>query len=209
MSCCANTLQLNIGWSILDIVRENPKELTIHFRGQQGRKVLENYLAMKTEIASPDGSTRLVPVLPGLTPSSTSYTFSDPRGLLSATAFAQPAIVLLEKATMQHMQASGLVQEGASFAGHSLGEYGALYSLAEFVESKSMLSIIFYRGLVMQFAVQRDKDGNSGYSMVAANPTRVGRCMNSQPLLPGPRMKASTNRDAPETQISTRMRCES
>ncbi|KAI0871151.1 enoyl reductase domain of FAS1 [Hypoxylon argillaceum] len=170
------------GWSILDLVRENPKELTIHFRGPQGQKVLQNYLGMKTEIVSADGSTQLVSVLPGLTSSSTSYTFSDPRGLLQATAFAQPAIVLLEKATMQHMQANGLVQEGASFAGHSLGEYGALYSLAEFVESKSMLSIIFYRGLVMQFAVQRDQDGNSGYSMVAANPTRVGRYFDENAL---------------------------
>ncbi|KAI1171725.1 enoyl reductase domain of FAS1 [Nemania sp. FL0916] len=168
-------LMNQFGWSILDLVRENPKELTIHFRGPQGRKVLENYLAMKTEKVSGDGSTRLVPVLPGLTSSSTSYTFSDPRGLLHATAFAQPAIVLLEKATMMHMKANGLVQDGASFAGHSLGEYGALYSLAEFVESKLMLSIIFYRGLVMQFAVKRDNDGNSGYSMVAVNPTRVGR----------------------------------
>ncbi|KAI1121427.1 enoyl reductase domain of FAS1 [Nemania abortiva] len=175
-------LMNQFGWSILDLVRENPKELTIYFRGPQGRKVLENYLAMKTETVSSDGSTQLVPVLPGLSSSSTSYTFSDPRGLLQATAFAQPAIVLLEKATMQHMQASGLVQEGASFAGHSLGEYGALYSLAEFVESKLMLSIIFYRGLVMQFAVQRDKDGNSGYSMVAANPTRVGRYFDENAL---------------------------
>ncbi|GAP92987.1 putative sterigmatocystin biosynthesis fatty acid synthase subunit beta [Rosellinia necatrix] len=175
-------LMNQFGWSILDLVRENPKELTIYFRGREGRKVLDNYLAMKTEVVSPDGSTRLVPVLPGLTPSSTSYTFSDSRGLLHATAFAQPAIVLLEKATMQHMQASGLVQDGASFAGHSLGEYGALYSLAEFVEPKLMLSIIFYRGLVMQFAVQRDEDGNSGYSMVAANPTRVGKYFNEEAL---------------------------
>ncbi|KAI0096024.1 enoyl reductase domain of FAS1 [Nemania sp. FL0031] len=175
-------LMNQFGWSILDLVRENPKELTIHFRGPQGRKVLENYLAMKTETVLSDGSTQVVPVLPGLNLSSTSYTFSDPRGLLQATAFAQPAIVLLEKATMQHMQANGLVQETASFAGHSLGEYGALYSLAEFVEAKSMLSIIFYRGLVMQFAVQRDNDGNSGYSMVAANPARVGRYFDENAL---------------------------
>jgi fatty acid synthase subunit beta, fungi type len=155
--------------------------------------VLESYLAMKTEMVSADGTTRLVSVLPGLTSSSTSYTFSDPRGLLQATAFAQPAIVLLEKATMQHMQANGLVQEGASFAGHSLGEYGALYSLTEFVESKSMLSIIFYRGLVMQFAVQRDNEGNSGYSMVAANPTRVGRCMKPLIVLLKPLMMTMTD----------------
>ncbi|KAJ2995622.1 hypothetical protein NUW58_g1224 [Xylaria curta] len=170
------------GWSILDLVRENPKELTIHFRGPQGRKVLENYLSMKTEVVSVDGSTRLVPVLPGLSSSSASYTFSDSRGLLQATAFAQPTIVLLEKATMQHMQANGLVQDGASFAGHSLGEYGALYSLAEFVEPKLMLSIIFYRGLVMQFAVRRDVNGNSGYSMVAANPMRVGKYFDEHVL---------------------------
>jgi fatty acid synthase subunit beta len=170
-------LESNAGWSILNLVRENPKEITIHFRGPQGRKVLGNYLAMNSEVVSSDGSTRVVPILPGLTSSSTSYTFSEPRGLLQATQFAQPAILLLEKATMQHMQANGLIQDDALFAGHSLGEFGALYSMAEFGDFKSMLSIGFYRGLMMQSPVQRDENGNSGYSMVAANPARVGKCM--------------------------------
>jgi fatty acid synthase subunit beta, fungi type len=160
----------------LDVVRNNPTELTIHFRGRQGRKVLSNYLAMKTEVRNADGSRHFVPLLPGLTPQSTLYTFSEARGLLWATQFAQPAIVLLERATFDHMQAAQLIQEGATFAGHSLGEYGALYSMAEFAEFKNMLSIGFYRGLMMQFALPRDSTGLTGYSMAAINPSRVGKC---------------------------------
>ncbi|RYP69141.1 hypothetical protein DL771_006235 [Monosporascus sp. 5C6A] len=170
------------GWSILNVVRNNPTDLTIHFRGPQGRKVLANYLAMKTEVQDADGSRRFVPVIPDLTPRSTSYTFSEPRGLLWATQFAQPAIVLLERATINHMQANGMIQEGAMFAGHSLGEYGALYSMAEFAEFKNMLSIGFYRGLMMQFAIPRDAKGQTGYAMAATNPGRVGKFFDNNAL---------------------------
>ncbi|ETS77641.1 hypothetical protein PFICI_09703 [Pestalotiopsis fici W106-1] len=163
------------GWSILQVIRENPKELTVHFRGRQGQKILQNYLDMRSEVTESDGTRRSIPIIPGLSRDSTSHTFSDARGLLQSTLFAQPAIILLEKATFEHMRESGLIQEGALFAGHSLGEYGALSSLAGFVSFKDMLSICLYRGLIMQLAVPRNHQGYTGYSMMAANPARVGK----------------------------------
>nr|QOV03397.1 SpofasB [Hypomontagnella monticulosa] len=170
------------GWSILKIIRESPKELTVHFRGREGQRILENYLNMKTEIIGEDGIRRPAPIIPGLSRDSTSYTFSEARGLLHATQFAQPAIILLEKATLEHMRANGLIKEGAVFAGHSLGEYGALSSMAGFVDFKDMLSIGFYRGLLMQFAIPRDADGQTGYAMMAANPGRVGKHFDDSAL---------------------------
>ncbi|KAK9424294.1 putative SpofasB [Seiridium unicorne] len=166
------------GWSILEIIKENPKIKTVHFRGKQGQKILRNYLGMETESVAENGHRSSVPILPGLSPSSTSYTFSESRGLLQATQFAQPAIILLEKAALEHMKANGLVQKGAAFAGHSLGEYGALSSMAGFVDFKDMLSIGFYRGLMMQYAIPRDSSGQTGYAMMAINPARAAKCMN-------------------------------
>ncbi|KAI0409869.1 sterigmatocystin biosynthesis fatty acid synthase subunit beta [Xylaria palmicola] len=170
------------GFSILKIIRENPKEITLHFRGREGQKILSNYLDLKTELPTEDGLRRSAPIIPGLSRSSTSYTFSEARGLLFATHFAQPAIILVEKATFEHMRARGLVQEGAMFAGHSLGEYGALSSMAPFVDFKDMLDTAFYRGLMMQFAIPRDENGYTGYSMMAANPGRVGKHFNDNAL---------------------------
>ncbi|GMG03672.1 unnamed protein product [Aspergillus oryzae] len=124
----------------------------------------------------PDGSTRLEPILRDLTAKSESYTFFDSRGLLYATQFAQPAILLMEKAAFEDMKANGLIQEGAAFAGHSLGEYGVLASLVDFLPFEMMMSVVFYRGLVMQFTMERDSNGHTGFSMVAVSPKRVGKC---------------------------------
>ncbi|KAK8033901.1 fatty acid synthase subunit beta [Apiospora marii] len=170
------------GWSILRVIRENPKELTIHFRGRQGQRILGNYLDMQTEVLGSDGTRHLMPIIPGLGRHSASHTFADPRGLLQSTLFAQPAIILVERATFAHLRERGLVQEGAVFAGHSLGEYGALSSLTDFVSLRDMLSIAIYRGLTMQLAIPRDLEGHTGYSMVAANPSRVGKYFDDKAL---------------------------
>ncbi|KAI0105038.1 enoyl reductase domain of FAS1 [Nemania sp. FL0031] len=163
------------GFSILHIIRKNPKEITIHFRGPQGQKILANYLEMKTELTTADGQRRSVPLIPDLDRESASYTFSEARGLLYATQFAQPAIILIEKAIVEHLRSKGLVQESAMFAGHSLGEHGALASMAPFLDFKDMLCAAFYRGLMMQFAIPRDANGRTGYGMMATNPGRVGK----------------------------------
>ncbi|KAL7619428.1 hypothetical protein AAE478_009967 [Parahypoxylon ruwenzoriense] len=177
-----NHLRDLYGWSILQIVRENPRDLTVHFRGIQGQKILENYLDMETELITEDGQRYSTPIIPGLNRDATSYTFHEAQGLLNSTQFAQPAIILLEKATLEHMRSNGLIQEGAVFAGHSLGEYGALSSMAGFVDFKDMLSISFYRGLMMQFAIPRDTGGQTGYSMVATSPSRVGEDFDGNAL---------------------------
>lgn len=148
----------------------------MRFRGKEGRRIRENYLAMSVATTSADGTISEKPILEGLTRKSSSYTFSESRGLLYSTQFAQPAITLLEKAAFEDMRAKGLVQEGAAFAGHSLGEYGALAALAEFMPFKKLAGVTFYRGLTMQMGMKRDAAGRSDYSMMAVNPSRVGQC---------------------------------
>jgi fatty acid synthase subunit beta, fungi type len=172
----------NYGFSITEIVRNNPKELTIHFGGPRGKAIRQNYMSMTFETVNADGSVKSERIFKEIDESTTSYTYRSPTGLLSATQFTQPALTLMEKASFEDMRAKGLVQRDSSFAGHSLGEYSALAALAEVMPIESLVSVVFYRGLTMQVAVERDAQGRSNYSMCAVNPSRISKTFNEQAL---------------------------
>ena len=172
----------NYGFSITDIVKNNPKELTIHFGGPRGKAIRENYMSMTFESVNADGSIKSEKIFKEVNENTTSYTYRSPTGLLSATQFTQPALTLMEKASFEDMRSKGLVQRDSSFAGHSLGEYSALAALAEVMPIESLVSVVFYRGLTMQVAVERDETGRSNYSMCAVNPSRVSKTFNEQAL---------------------------
>ena len=172
----------NYGLSIIDIVKTNPKELTIHFGGPRGKAIRQNYMAMTFESINADGSIKSEKIFKEVDENTTSYTYRSPTGLLSATQFTQPALTLMEKASFEDMRSKGLIQRDSSFAGHSLGEYSALASIAEVMPIESLVSVVFYRGLTMQVAVERDEQGRSNYSMCAVNPSRISKTFNEQAL---------------------------
>lgn len=172
----------NYGFSITNIVKNNPKELTIHFGGPRGKAIRENYMSMTFETVNADGSIKSEKIFKEVDENTTSYTYRSPTGLLSATQFTQPALTLMEKASFEDMLSKGLVQQDSSFAGHSLGEYSALAALAEVMPIESLVAIVFYRGLTMQVAVERDAAGRSNYSMCAVNPSRISKTFNEQAL---------------------------
>ncbi|KAI1945742.1 beta subunit of fatty acid synthetase [Ophidiomyces ophidiicola] len=172
----------NYGFSIINIVKNNPRELTIHFGGPRGKKIRQNYMSMTFESVNSDGTIKSERIFKEVSEQSTSYTYRSPSGLLSATQFTQPALTLMEKASFEDMRSKGLVQRDSSFAGHSLGEYSALAALADVMPIESLVSVVFYRGLTMQVAVERDEQGRSNYSMCAVNPSRISRTFNEQAL---------------------------
>ena len=172
----------NYGFSITNIVKNNPKELTIHFGGPRGKAIRENYMSMTFESVNADGSIKSEKIFKEVDENTTSYTYRSPTGLLSATQFTQPALTLMEKASFEDMRSKGLVQRDSSFAGHSLGEYSALAALAEVMPIESLVAVVFYRGLTMQVAVERDITGRSNYSMCAVNPSRISKTFNEQAL---------------------------
>jgi fatty acid synthase subunit beta, fungi type len=141
------------GFSIVDIVRNNPKELTVYFGGPKGKAIRQNYLNMVYEQVDANGVSKVVPIFKGIDENSTFYKFVSPTGLLSATQFTQPALTLMEKAAFEDMKAKGLVQRDCAFAGHSLGEYSALAAIGDVLPIESLVDIVFYRGLTMQVAV--------------------------------------------------------
>lgn len=172
----------NYGFAITNIVKNNPKELTVHFGGARGKAIRQNYMAMTFETVNADGTTKSEKIFKEVNETTTSYTYRSPTGLLSATQFTQPALTLMEKASFEDMRSKGLVQRDSSFAGHSLGEYSALAALAEVMPIESLVSVVFYRGLTMQVAVERDATGRSNYSMCAVNPSRISKTFNEQAL---------------------------
>ena len=163
-------------------MKNNPKELTIYFGGPRGKAIRQNYMSMIFENVAADGSVRSEKIFKEVDEDTTSYTYRSPTGLLSATQFTQPALTLMEKASFEDMRSKGLVQINSSFAGHSLGEYSALAALAEVMPIESLVSVVYYRGLTMQVAVERDATGRSNYSMCAVNPSRISKTFNEQAL---------------------------
>ncbi|KAF7918438.1 uncharacterized protein EAE98_009681 [Botrytis deweyae] len=172
----------NYGFAITNIVKNNPKELTIHFGGSRGKAIRQNYMSMTFETVGADGSIKSEKMFKEVDERTTSYTYRSPTGLLSATQFTQPALTLMEKASFEDMRSKGLVQRDSSFAGHSLGEYSALAALADVMPIESLVSVVFYRGLTMQVAVERDASGRSNYSMCAVNPSRISKTFNEEAL---------------------------
>lgn len=88
----------------------------------------------------------------------------------------------MEKASFEDMKSKGLIAADSPFAGHSLGEYSALTSLADVMPIESLVDVVFYRGMTMQVAVPRDAAGRSNYGMVAVNPSRVSSTFDDTAL---------------------------
>ncbi|KAJ1955759.1 fatty acid synthase alpha subunit Lsd1, partial [Linderina pennispora] len=176
-------MRTTYGIPLIDIVRNNPKTYTVHFVGERGLRIRENYRAMVYEYSSHDGAGSLNrPLFPEITENTDSFTFSYPNGLLYATQFTQPAILLCEIAEFVHLEASGIVPKHAAYAGHSLGEYAGLTAIANIMTPESAADLGFCRGLTMQQSVRRNSNGQSIYAMMAVSPARVGKWFTADNL---------------------------
>ncbi|KAI7955320.1 hypothetical protein MJO28_005720 [Puccinia striiformis f. sp. tritici] len=170
------------GFSILEIVRNNPKEKIVHFGGIKGHGIRQRYMEMSYQTTDKEGNVKTLPLFGDIDLRTSRYTFSSPTGLLYATQFAQIALVVTEKAAFEDLREKGLVQEGAPFAGHSLGEYSALASIAGVLPIASLVDVVFFRGITMQRAVERDELNRSKYAMAAINPSRIGKSFSDAAL---------------------------
>lgn len=170
------------GFSIVDIVKNNPKEKTIHFGGIKGQAIRQRYMDMTYDTMDKDGNVKTLPLFGDINVRTPKYTFSHPNGLLFATQFAQIALVVTEKAAFEDMRMKGFVQKDCAFAGHSLGEYSALASIADVLPISALVDVVFYRGITMQRAVERDSENRSNYAMCAVNPSRISKTFSDAAL---------------------------
>ncbi|KAJ2806143.1 fatty acid synthase alpha subunit Lsd1, partial [Coemansia guatemalensis] len=174
------------GIDLLNIVRTNPTERTVHFNGRNGEQLRSNYLRFSTSTRASDADECSKPalcLLPGLTEQSTNYTFRSDTGLLHSTQFTQVALVTVAVAAVADMRSKSLVQKNAMIAGHSLGELCALGALGDIFTVEDLLDIVFCRGMIMQSAIQRDAQGCSDFGMAAINPSCVGTAFGEKQLL--------------------------
>jgi fatty acid synthase subunit beta len=117
----------NYGFSIIEIVTSNPKHLVIHFGGMKGAEIKRRYQALTCQAQVTDELTgkvasKQMPLFPSVGPSTSKIEFKHPDGLLFATQFSQPSLVLVELAAFHDMRAHGLIPDDCLFCGHSLGE---------------------------------------------------------------------------------------
>ncbi|KAJ2855196.1 fatty acid synthase alpha subunit Lsd1, partial [Coemansia erecta] len=161
-------LRTKFGISLLHIVRNNPRSLTIHFAGKRGAIVRAALRELAPAAIAKDAL---------------SHTFVAPQGLLHATQFSQAALLVAAVAEGAHLRALGAFPDDAVFAGHSLGELAGLAVAAQIFDAEDAAIIGFIRGLVMQQSVDRDPvSGRSLYAMLAVSPARVAQWFSSKTL---------------------------
>ncbi|EGN98830.1 hypothetical protein SERLA73DRAFT_168429 [Serpula lacrymans var. lacrymans S7.3] len=147
-----------------------------------GQAIRQRYMDMTYDTMDKDGNVKTLPLFSDIDVRTPKYTFSHPNGLLFATQFAQIALVVTEKAAFEDMRDKGFVQKDCAFAGHSLGEYSALASIADVLHISALVDVVFYRGITMQRAVERDAENRSNYAMCAVNPSRISKTFSDAAL---------------------------
>ncbi|WP_084559804.1 type I polyketide synthase [Corynebacterium phocae] len=108
--------------------------------------------------------------------------FSHPEGVLYLTQFTQVAMATLGCAQVAEMQEAGVLEKGAYFAGHSVGEYNALAAYAQVLSLEAVVEIVYARGLTMHRLVDRDERGVSNYGLAALRPNKMG--LSEQDVFP-------------------------
>ncbi len=84
---------------ISDIVKRNPKQLTVHFGGRRGNKIRKNFIDMTIE-----SNGIMEKFFTSIDETTTSYTFQHKQGLLFSTEFAQPALTVMEHAQFLYLE---------------------------------------------------------------------------------------------------------
>ena len=63
-----------------------------------------------------------------------------------------------------------------------LCEYSALSSIADVLPISSLVNVVFYWGITMQRAIERDSENRSNFAMRAVNPSRISRTFTDAAL---------------------------
>ncbi|TFY74378.1 hypothetical protein EWM64_g9633, partial [Hericium alpestre] len=165
------------GFSIVEIVKDNPKEKTIHFGGIKGQVIRQRYMDMTYDTMNKDGDVKTLPLLTDVnvrmlsTPSATHPDCCSPRNSHRSRSWS--------RSVPRSRTCVGL---RAAFVGHSLEEYSALASITDVLLICLLVDVIFYHGITMQSAVEHDSQDCSNCAMCAVNPSRISKMFNDAAL---------------------------
>ncbi|AGS33885.1 fatty acid synthase [Corynebacterium maris DSM 45190] len=101
-------------------------------------------------------------------------TFKHPEGVLHLTQFTQVALAVVAYAQTERLREADALASNSMYAGHSLGEYTALASLANIFDLEAVIDVVYSRGSAMGTLVDRDEHGRSNYGMGALRPNMIG-----------------------------------
>ncbi|MDO4630690.1 MAG: DUF1729 domain-containing protein [Corynebacterium sp.] len=101
-------------------------------------------------------------------------TFRHPKGVLNLTQFTQVALAVVAYGQTERLRVAGALSSKNMYAGHSLGEYTALASLANIFDLEAVIDIVYSRGSAMHSLVPRDEQGRSNYGLGALRPNMIG-----------------------------------
>ena len=82
-------------------------------------------------------------------------------------------------AAFEDMHLKSLSPARRCFACHSLGGFSALGTVSDIQPNSSLVDIVFYCGLTIQHAVERDEQGRSNDTV---NPNHVGKTLDDAAL---------------------------
>lgn len=97
------------GFSIIEFVKQNPEEKTIHFGGIKGQAIRQHYIDMTYDTLNKDGSVKMLPLFSNINLRTQCCTFSRPSGLLCAPQLTQITLVVTEKAALDDMRSRRLI----------------------------------------------------------------------------------------------------
>ncbi|ERG69350.1 hypothetical protein HMPREF9336_04047 [Segniliparus rugosus ATCC BAA-974] len=100
--------------------------------------------------------------------------YDHPDGVLHLTQFTQVAMAVTALAQVAELKETGAYVPDAFLAGHSVGEYNAIASIAGTFSPTAVLAVVYQRGMTMNNFLPRDEQGRSNYQMAAIRPVHLG-----------------------------------
>jgi fatty acid synthase subunit beta len=91
------------GSPIIEIIKDNPKEKTIHFGSIKGQDIHQRYMELTYNAMDKDSNVKTLPLFADIDVRTPKYTFSYPKELLFTIQFAQIALVVMDKAAFEDM----------------------------------------------------------------------------------------------------------
>lgn len=152
-----SAMMQNFGMPLQEIIQENPNKVNLF------DDALDIGAAMSHSCKEVRNTRESAP---------RNLTVANRNGVMQLTYFTQPCVLAAQMVTLERMkETAGLkVENYATIAGHSLGEFSALCALGVF-SPETAVSLTFKRGMLMEKAlenVSRDR-----HLMYACNPLRA------------------------------------